>query len=334
MSSARCKVSIASEIVENNVIIHRQLLDLAPSSNVYITCEATTGNQVPNLHGKIASETSQGSLLLDGQIFSYENLTNKTFVDQNLRLLETNEYLLKVFHTYGRFNIQCLKDVEFELNGQQINCKLLQKFKLKNNFTLRYQDELLKAQVLINHSKKLSNTWMSDYTFGNIPLSYMPTEVPQENFLPPVIHEIVFTEAGNVNVQSISLFTSGTVIFILLLCGCCCYKFENFRNFWKKWITALLQRIYKCFTSETFRTKRENAKMRREIEIKKEAIRKNLEDINLFNRAMGDSPANHMEDSSSAISLDHNRKGVTWHKNTETQRESSSTSVNSNKSIV
>ena len=74
--------------------------------------------------------------------------------------------------------------------------------------------------------------------------------------------------------------------------------------------------------------------MRREIEIKKEAIRKNLEDINLFNRAMGDSPANHMEEASSAISLDHNRKGVTWHKNTETQRESSSTSVNSNPSIV
>ena len=102
----------------------------------------------------------------------------------------------------------------------------------------------------------------------------MPTEAPQEQFLPPAIHEIVFTQAGNVNVQNISLFTSGTVISILLLCGCCCYKFENFRNFWKKWITALLQRIYKCFTSQTFRTKRENAKMRREIEIKKEPLEK------------------------------------------------------------
>ena len=74
--------------------------------------------------------------------------------------------------------------------------------------------------------------------------------------------------------------------------------------------------------------------MRQEIEVKKQAIRKNLEDISLFNQAMGDSPATHLEDSCGAISLDPIRKGVTWHKNTETQRGSSSTSVNSHKSIV
>ena len=74
--------------------------------------------------------------------------------------------------------------------------------------------------------------------------------------------------------------------------------------------------------------------MRREIEIKKEAIRKHLEDINLFNQAMSDSPGNHMEGAGSTISLDHSRKEVTWHKDTETKRQSSLTSVNSIPSIV
>ena len=307
---------------------------MKPSSNVYITCEATTENQVPNLHGKIASETSQGSLLIDGKIFSNENLQNKTFVEKDLRPLETNEIVLKVFHTYGRFHIQCLKDVEFQLNDQTVHCKPLQSFKLKENFTVRYQNELLKSQVLINHSKQLSNTWMDDYKFANIPLSYMPNEALQNQFLHPVIHDIVYTQAGDLNVQIISIFTSGTIITIFLLCGFCCYKFENYRTCCKKWIMTLLQKIYSCFTSQTFRTKRENARMRQEIEIKKEAIRKNLEDINLFNQAMNDLPGTQLQGAGSTVSLDPGRKEVTWHKDTRSKRQSSLTSVALDPSIV
>ena len=97
---------------------------------MYITCAAATEHQVPTLDGKTASITSQGNLLIDGKIFSNENLQNKTFVDKDLRPLETNEIVLKVFHTYGRFHIQCLEDVEFQLNDQTVHCKPLQSFKL------------------------------------------------------------------------------------------------------------------------------------------------------------------------------------------------------------
>ena len=96
----------------------------------------------------------------------------------------------------------------------------------------------------------------------------------------------------------------------------------------------MFHKIYNCFTSQTFRTQSENTRMRQEIEIKKEAIRKNLEDINLFNQAMSDLPGNQLEGAGLTISLDHSRKEVTWHKDTRSKRQSSLTSVTSDPSIV
>ena len=74
--------------------------------------------------------------------------------------------------------------------------------------------------------------------------------------------------------------------------------------------------------------------MRQEIEVKKQAIRKNLEDISLFNQAMGDLPTTQLEESSGAMLINPIRKGVSWHKDTESELGPSSTSVVSIKSIV
>ena len=76
--------------------------------------------------------------------------------------------------------------------------------------------------------------------------------------------------------------------------------------------------------------------MRQEIEVKKQAIRKNLEDISLFNQAMGqgDLPTTQLEESSGTMSINPVRKGVSWHKDTDSELGPSSTSVVSIKSIV
>ena len=176
---------------------------------------------MPVLHGILASETLDNNLIFDGTIFSYSDLKNSTLVNQKLRLLREDEHLLFVFHTFGKYQLQCLQAVEFTLNGQKINCAQLQKFKLEKIFTLTYKNEKLRAQVLINHTKKLSTTWLDQYTFGNLPSSFLPLETPQENFLPNAIHQVVFTEAGSINVQGISLFTSGTILFLLCSCAAC-----------------------------------------------------------------------------------------------------------------
>ena len=86
-----CELSITSQIDENKVIVHRKLLNLKPSLEIYVTCAAATEHQVPTLHGKIASVTSQGNLLIDGKIIIPENLQNNTFVNEYLRPLLSNE---------------------------------------------------------------------------------------------------------------------------------------------------------------------------------------------------------------------------------------------------
>ena len=331
-----CEISIASEVVSGTVIIHRQMLELAPSNQIYITCEAFSETQVPVLHGILASETLDSNLIFDGTIFSYSDLKNTTMVNQKLRLIKEDEHLLQVFHTFGKFQLQCLQSVEFELNEQKINCAQLQKFKLEQNFTLTYKNEKLRAQVLINHNKKLSTTWLDQYTFGNIPSSFLPMETPQENILPEAIHQIIFTEAGNINVQGISLFTSGTVLFILCSCAACCYKCERYREFWKIWVKKGVNKIYTCLTSEKFRIKKENVKMRKDIEIKKETIRKNLEDIKLYNQAIGQKnlPTTHVEDQAGAVTIKPGRKGVTWRRNSSDDQGNSSTTMVEINSVV
>ena len=224
-----------------------------------------------------------------------------------------------MFHTFGNYQLQCLQAVEFTLNGQKINCAQLQKFKLEKIFTLTYKNEKLRAQVLINHTKKLSTTWLDQYTFGNLPSSFLPLETPQENFLPNAIHQVVFTEAGSINVQGISLFTSGTILFLLCSCAACCFKCEGYRNCWKIWVKKVANKIYTCVTSEGFRLKKENVKIKKDIEIKKETIRQNLEDLRLYKEAIGPKhlPSTHMEEQAGAVTINPGRRGVKW------QRDSS-----------
>ena len=76
--------------------------------------------------------------------------------------------------------------------------------------------------------------------------------------------------------------------------------------------------------------------MRKDIEVKKQAIRKNLEDINLYNQAMGqkDLPTTHLEDPSGTVTIKPVRKGVTWHRNSDDEQGHSSTSMVEIKSIV
>ena len=314
-----CEISITAEVNDGIVIIHRQMLILAASNLLHVTCEAVSRTQVPALHGVFATETLDNKLIHAGTIYSHSDLRNSTLVNQKLRLLKEDELLLSVFHTFSKYQLQCLQALEFTLNGQKIVCTELQKFQLEKNFTLTYENEILSAKVLISHTKKLSKTWLDQYTFGNLPASFLPLETPEENFLPNAIHKVVFTEAGSVNVQTVSLFTSGTILFLLCSCAACCFKCEGYRNCWKIWVKRVANRIYTCATTEGFRLKKENVKIKQEIETKKETIRQNLEDLRLYKEAIGPKhlPSTNMEDQPGTVTITPGRRGVRW------QRDSS-----------
>ena len=76
--------------------------------------------------------------------------------------------------------------------------------------------------------------------------------------------------------------------------------------------------------------------MRKDIEVKKQAIRKNLEDINLYNQAMGqkDLPTTHLEDPSETVTIKPARKGVRWHRTSDDEQGHSSATVVEINSIV
>ena len=317
-----CELSITAEVNDGIVIIHRQMLTLAASNLLHVTCEAVSRTQVPTLHGVFATETLDNKLIHAGTIYSHSDLRNSSLVNQKLRLLKEDELLLSVFHTFSKYQLQCLQTLEFTLNGQIIACTDLQKFQLEKNFTLTYENEKLSAKVLISHTKKLSKTWLDQYTFGNLPASFLPLETPDENFLPEVIHQVVFTEAGNVNVQTVSLFTSGTILFVLCSCAASCYRCKGYRTCWKIWVESVAKRIYNCATTEGFRLKKENIKIKKEIETKKENIRQNLEDLRLYKEAIGPKhlPPTSMENQPGTVTISPERRGVRWQRDTSEEQ--------------
>ena len=73
-------------------------------------------------------------------------------------------------------------------------------------------------------------------------------------------------------------------------------------------------KIYTCVTSEGFRLKKENVKIKKDIEIKKETIRQNLEDLRLYKEAIGPKhlPSTNMEDQPGAVTITPGRRGVRW----------------------
>ena len=95
-------------------------------------------------------------------------------------------------------------------------------------------------------------------------------------------------------------------------------------------------KIYTCLTSESFRLKKENIKIKKDIEIKKETIRKNLEDIRLYNEAIGPKnlPSTHVEDQAGAVTIKPGRRGVTWRRDSSDEHGIAATTLVEIKPVV
>ena len=158
---------------------------------------------------------------------------------------------------------------------------------LKEDFIIEYKNHVIQSQVLIGHKKKLSNTWMKDYQFNNLPLSSLIEDEEMTSFLHPVIHNIVYDEAGNFEVARISLLTIGSFLAVILSCFVCCWKCPGYGTWWLNKLKSFGTSLYECITTQTWRKKKENLKLKKEITQKKKQIRENLEDLQLVNEALG-----------------------------------------------
>ena len=97
------------------------------------------------------------------------DLQNKTFINNKLKLVSSEQLLLGAFHHFrtdeGKTFLQCPNELEFTMDGKTIKCGILQKIPLQDNFKIEYGGSVLTAQHLQNTASKFK-TWMSRPSTG------------------------------------------------------------------------------------------------------------------------------------------------------------------------
>ena len=310
-STLVCEADITSQVVDKNIIVHRQIIQLEPKTIMTLKCEAYSHFQVSTWHNTEVFPSGSQQLLVRGRVTSSQDLKNNTLINQDLRPIKPEERIFKVFFDIGHDKIQCLTDLNFNLNGKSLHCQLLEVITLHHDFKLDYNNQVLTKQGLLSKSQTLASSWMQDFAFDNLPATHLEQDTPDQAIFHPIIDSIVLTPAGTYDSTNITLMSGTTIFLIAFCCLGCCYKFQSYRegswNLLKKMGTS----IYNCFTTQRCRTIKENRALQKECDRKREQIVKNLNDIELFQRTIN-SQGTHL--SSSTPALDGvDRRGVTFH---------------------
>jgi hypothetical protein len=276
-----CETKIYAIRNESIIKIHTEVLDLEPKTMMLLTCKAVSSTHVSVWHNKLASLNGD-TLILENSMIPISHLSNETIVNKNLRFLKPEEILLKTFHLYGSEKIQCLSAADFLLNSLKTSCFALQTIQLPENFLVEYKGARISKEQMVSHIKFVSNTWLSEYNFDNMPRTILQSEDEMPAVFHPVIDPIILDQAGNISVQKISLLTSGSIIFILLVCIAALYKCDKYRNAVWKMLTVCWNKLYLCCTTENQRTVRENKRLKKEVSVKRARIRENISDLQLM----------------------------------------------------
>ena len=171
------------------VKVHREIVQLVPTEVALVSCLATVSGAVPVLHNQMADITLNNKFLINGKLFTKESLQNASAINTELYPLQPTDILLELFHHYNnesRIFLQCLKQGDFSLNGEQNFCAPLKFFPLDEDFVIEANNEILRSQMLVQKSNQIKTSWMSSYTFSNIDKSPLPP-VPQFTFMHPDI---------------------------------------------------------------------------------------------------------------------------------------------------
>ena len=263
-----CEKSISHEAVGHTIRVHRELISLKPVRRFLISCEAKTTNLIPRIHNSLAEVTISGSFLVDTQIYSPADLLNSTFVNAQVQTLPATQKLLNIFHHFQNdsvFFVQCLTPATFSLNSKTVQCDMLEKFPLPEDFTIEYEGQTLKSQTLIQQKQRVKLDWMSQFEFSNIDQIPIPANPPL-TLLHPVVEGFLFDEAGELRIDNVSY--TGTVICLLfvVLCLCCCYKSPKFRNFFIENSKLIFVKLYQLVTTENYRLAKQAKKLDKKLD--------------------------------------------------------------------
>ena len=105
------------------------------------------------------------------------------------------------------------------------------------------------------HVDLIASTWMDEYQFDNLPRSILEDDDTSQFILHPILDTLIISPAGNISIEKVSLLTAGTLVFFLLCCSACLYKYKGLRDCLYKTIRLMGAKIYECFTTKSHRTK-------------------------------------------------------------------------------
>jgi hypothetical protein len=189
-----------------------------------ITCQAKSGSHISQWHNQLASISGLDTLILKDKMIKISQMENKSYVNENLRLLTQEENLLNVFHLFDQKKLQCLSKAEFILDIHQTTCFELQIIQLSDDFTLQYQGHIISEKYTTAHVDLIASSWLNKYSFDNLPRSILEDDEDNKFVLHPILDSLIISPAGNISVEKVSLLTCGTLLFFLLCCTACLYK--------------------------------------------------------------------------------------------------------------
>ena len=313
-STLICEADITSQVVNNNIVIHRQIVQLEPKIIMTLRCEAYSHYQVSTFHNTEVFPSGSRQLLVQGRVTSSRDLENNTLVNQELRPIRSNEKIFQQFFDINHEKIQCLEDLSFVLNGKTRHCQLLEVLTLHSDFKLEYNNQILTRQQLLSKSQSLASSWMNDFQFDNLPSTHLDQSVPDQVVFHPLLDSIILNPAGTYNVTNVSLISGSSLFLILLCCLACCYKFPAYRESSWNFVQKMGTNLYNCVTTKRCRTIRENKALKKEVDKKRSQIVQNLNDIELFQRQIN-IQGTHRSNSTPALDNVEGRRnlGVTFH---------------------
>ena len=123
-----------------------------------------SSSHVPSFHNTVGQKISEGTLILNNKIILEINLLNKTFVNEEIIALKSEEIFLQNIDIFGR-NIQCLKAGHLTLNGLETDCEALQVFQIETDFQI-----VSGGQTITNYHVRASKSPQL-FTLGNISIA-------------------------------------------------------------------------------------------------------------------------------------------------------------------
>ena len=137
-----------------------------------------------------------------------------------------------------------------------------------------------------NHLKdvitQMATSWMNDYKFSNLPHSFLGTKPEDQSIFHPIVDQMILTPAGELSPAKVGGISSFFILLIGICCTLCIWKFPAYRNLLVEGVNTIWTGCYHCVTSNTYREKKENIKLKQNVQDKKQELLKNINDFNII----------------------------------------------------